>query len=57
MLVKHVDDQWIVRIVEDGKATVQVFKTQVHAENFAHSHRNRLGLPGEPPIQPTSSQE
>ncbi|TPN57293.1 hypothetical protein FJ976_03835 [Mesorhizobium sp. B1-1-9] len=52
VLVKHVENRWIVRVVESGESTVEVFATQALAEDYVHNHRNRLGLPGKPPVEP-----
>ncbi|TPN76048.1 hypothetical protein FJ987_14490 [Mesorhizobium sp. CU2] len=47
--VKAINGQWIVRIVEGGRLTQQVFDIHAEAESFAEEERLRLGLPGEPP--------
>ncbi|OWK20640.1 hypothetical protein AJ88_27690 [Mesorhizobium amorphae CCBAU 01583] len=48
--VAHVEDQWTVRIAENGEATQHLFESQAAAETFAEGERSRLGLPGKPPI-------
>jgi hypothetical protein len=47
--VKAVNGQWIVRVVDGGRLTQQLFDIQSQAESFAEEERLRLGLPGEPP--------
>ncbi len=47
--VKAINGQWIVRIVEGGQLTQQLFDIHAEAESFAEEERLRLGLPGEPP--------
>ncbi|UCI06521.1 hypothetical protein [Mesorhizobium sp. B1-1-8] len=47
--VKPINGQWIVRIVDGGKLTQQLFDVHMEAESFAEAERQRLGLPGEPP--------
>ncbi|MBZ9761463.1 hypothetical protein LB553_11330 [Mesorhizobium sp. CA8] len=47
--VKAINGQWIVRVVDGGRLTQQVFDVQAQAEIFAEEERLRLGLPGEPP--------
>jgi len=49
--VKAVNGQWIVRIVDGGRLTQQVFDIHAQAETFAEEERLRLGLPGEPPTE------
>ena len=49
--VKTVNGQWIVRVVDGGRLTQQVFDIHEQAESFAEEERLRLGLPGEPPAQ------
>ncbi|UVC15348.1 hypothetical protein [Mesorhizobium onobrychidis] len=48
--LKNVDGQWIVQVLEDGKATPYLFNAQTVAESYAEFQRIRLGLPGKPPI-------
>ncbi|SFO68062.1 hypothetical protein SAMN03159463_02661 [Mesorhizobium sp. NFR06] len=49
--VKAINDQWIVRVVDGGRLTQQVFDIHAQAETFAEEERLRLGLPGEPPAE------
>ncbi|MDX8517342.1 hypothetical protein [Mesorhizobium dulcispinae] len=49
--VKGINGQWIVRVVEGGRLTQQVFDIHAEAEAFAEEERHRLGLPGEPPAE------
>ncbi|WP_112101375.1 hypothetical protein [Mesorhizobium hawassense] len=49
--VKAINGQWIVRIVDGGRLTQQVFDINAQAETFAEEERLRLGLPGEPPAE------
>jgi hypothetical protein len=49
--VKAVNGQWIVRVVDGGRLTQQVFDIHAQAEIFAEEERLRLGLPGEPPAE------
>ncbi|CDX56523.1 hypothetical protein [Mesorhizobium sp. M2C.T.Ca.TU.002.02.1.1] len=49
--VKAVNGQWIVRVVDGGRLTQQVFDIHAQAEIFAEEERLRLGLPGEPPTE------
>jgi hypothetical protein len=49
--VKAVNGQWIVRVVEGGRLTQQLFDIHLQAESFAEEERLRLGLPGEPPAE------
>ncbi|WP_352798524.1 hypothetical protein [Mesorhizobium sp. M0678] len=48
--LKNVDGQWSVQVVENGKVTRHLFNAQAVAESYAEFQRNRLGLPGKPPI-------
>ena len=50
--VKAINGQWMVRIVESGRLTQQLFDIHAEAEGFAEDERLRLGLPGEPPRPP-----
>ncbi|WP_320220437.1 hypothetical protein [Mesorhizobium captivum] len=47
--VKFINAQWLVRVVEGGRLTHQLFDIHAEAEAFAEEERHRLGLPGEPP--------
>lgn len=47
--VRAINGQWIVRVVEGGRLTQQLFDIHAEAEAFAEAERLRLGLPGEPP--------
>ncbi|AZO31140.1 MULTISPECIES: hypothetical protein [unclassified Mesorhizobium] len=47
--VKFINGQWLVRAVEGGRLTHQLFDIHAEAEAFAEEERHRLGLPGEPP--------
>ncbi|MDX8480476.1 hypothetical protein RFN28_18710 [Mesorhizobium sp. VK24D] len=49
--VKFINGQWLVRVVEGGRLTHQVFDVHAQAEAFAEEERHRLGLPGEPPTE------
>ena len=49
--VKAVNGQWIVRVVDGGRLTQQLFDIHEQAESFAEEERLRLGLPGEPPAE------
>jgi hypothetical protein len=49
--VKGINGQWIVRVVDAGKLTQQLFDDHAKAEAFAEDERHRLGLPGEPPAE------
>ncbi|CDX27092.1 conserved hypothetical protein [Mesorhizobium sp. ORS 3359] len=49
--VRAVNGQWIVRVVDGGRLTQQVFDIHEQVESFAEEERLRLGLPGEPPAE------
>ena len=49
--VKAINGQWIVRVVDGGRLTQQLFDIHLQAESFAEEERLRLGLPGEPPAE------
>jgi len=49
--VKGINGQWIVRVVQGGKLTQQLFDEHAEAEACAEDERRRLGLPGEPPAE------
>ncbi|MDG4883939.1 hypothetical protein [Mesorhizobium sp. WSM4884] len=49
--VKFINAQWLVRVVEGGRLTHQLFDIHAEAEAFAEEERHRLGLPGEPPAE------
>lgn len=44
VLIEHIDGQWAVQIVEDGKVSQQ-FETEQFAQNFAAGQKVRLKLP------------
>ncbi|WFP61811.1 MULTISPECIES: hypothetical protein [unclassified Mesorhizobium] len=49
--VKFINAQWLVRVVDGGRLTHQLFDIHAEAEAFAEEERHRLGLPGEPPAE------
>ncbi|WP_027165661.1 hypothetical protein [Mesorhizobium sp. WSM3224] len=53
--VKAVNGQWIVRVVDGGRLTQNLFDIHAQAESFAEEERLRLGLPGEPPAEEPSA--
>lgn len=40
--VEHIDGQWAVQVVENGKVFQRLFETEEFAENFAAGQRARL---------------
>ena len=49
--VKSINGQWVVRVVDGGTITRQLFSVHAEAEAFAEEERLRLRLPGEPPAE------
>ncbi|MBZ9811204.1 hypothetical protein LB542_27860 [Mesorhizobium sp. BR1-1-9] len=51
--VKFVGERWAVRVTEDGNVRQEFFNDKSTAERYAEYQRDRLKLPGKPPVADT----
>jgi hypothetical protein len=48
--VKSIGGQWVVRVIENGNVSQNLFGENLAAERYAEHERDRLKLPGRPPV-------
>jgi len=44
-MIEQADDEWVVKVLEDGQLRMETFYLRAFALSFAEGQRIRLGLP------------
>jgi hypothetical protein len=45
VMIEQADDEWVVKVLEDGQLRMETFYLRAFALSFAEGQRIRLGLP------------